>query len=66
MIAGEAITKLAIIAKGMIIEDGVSHAFVQSTYSPSADHTFVLINGKSFCGTDIDLAQAYKLTGIDW
>ena len=66
MLAGEAITKLAIIVKGIISEDGVSHAFVQSTYSPSADHTFVLINGKSFCGTDIDLAQAYKLMGIDW
>ena len=65
MIAGEAITKLAIIVKGIIIEDGVSHAFVQSTYSPSADRTFV-IDGISFCSTDSDLAQAYKLIGIDW
>ena len=66
MIVGEAITKLAIIVKVKIIEDGVSHAFVHSTYSSSADHTFVLIDGISFCGTDSDLAQVYKLTGIDW
>ena len=65
MIVSEAITKLAIIVKGIIIEDGVSHAFVQSTYSPSADRTFV-IDGISFCGTDFNSAQAYKLQGIDW
>ena len=66
MIVGEAITKLAIIVKAEINKDGKSNVFIQSTYSSSADHTFVLINGMRFCGTDSDLAQAFKLMSIYW
>ena len=66
MIVSEAITKLAIIVKGIISEDGVSHAFVQSTYSPFAVQAFAVAKSVNICGTNLSLAQVNKLGGIDW
>ena len=66
LVVGEAITKLTIIVKAEIFEDGVSHPFVQSKYSSFADRAFVIAKGVSFCSTDSNFAQVSRLAGIDW
>ena len=66
MIVGEAITKLAIIVKVITGEDGVSHVFIQLIYSSFLEQAIALIKGISICGSGTNLAQAYKLTRIDW
>ena len=66
MIVGEAITKFVVTVKVKIIEDGVSHVFVQLIYSSFPEQAVALIKGISICGSGTNLAQAYKLTRIDW
>ena len=66
IIVGEATAKLAIVVKTVIIEDGMSHPIVQSTYSSFAVQAFVLAKDISICATYSNLAQTNKLTLIDW
>ena len=66
MIVGEAITKFVVIVKVKIIEDGVSHVFVQLIYSSFLEQAIALIKGISICGSGTNLTQAYELTRIDW
>ena len=66
MIVGEAITKFVVIVKVKIVEDGVSHVFIQLIYSSFLEQAIALIKGISICGSGTNLAQAYKLTRIDW
>ena len=65
MIVGEAITKFVVIVKVKIVEDGVSHVFIQLIYSSFLEQAIALIKGISICGSGTHLAQAYKLTRID-